>query len=242
MTNFYSAYLRNYAAKWILADNLRLFLRSTLRLINVTLDEEEWDAIRFGAKDFNLSDNPWYDYTFEGTERIAFQFATHLETEAVHIVTDCSALLGIKISAFETLFQHYRAKQGLSSMEALVSDAFAEASLPGSDNIVTFRPSEYDFERRDAFDFFNGKQWLSLVEEHPVMPIYDAGIQWLTLNAKIYFFPAYIISAIRQTRSETLETALSAISEPSRQLTVLQASIIEFVISDLKRQETTGLK
>ena len=232
---------------WVTFDNLRPFLVSCLGLVDYTLEEYEWDAIRFGTKEAKFEGDSGYTYDFEGTERVSFRFSDREELDFVHVVISCQESLLNKLQAFSAIFQYYRAEQGLSSLVPLIHHAFFDTKMLVDYNVVQLTPYQRLDGSGEAYDCFVGKTGQSVLAEDPKISFYIAGINWLTEDAKKYFLPAYAISAILLNDVEDIKYALGSLDELyaldsldelNRDLPVLQSTILEFLISDLKRRRS----
>jgi hypothetical protein len=217
---------------WIPQANLSLFLERVSTLIGYGFDDWDWDAIRFGVRDTDLKQDRWYEYELSGKPPVELAFAKAEDAKRLRVKVETEDRTAVRINALTRIMQCYEEAIGTQDLETLIEAAFIETSLPDQDKIVACDAAHLARcpECQEALAFFGGKHWIVLLKENTSLPSplpgSYAGLGFLTLEARRFFFPAYLVKAIRDKDKELLEEALGNLGQET--WTPLQQQLIEF--------------
>ena len=228
---------RRTIATWILQDNLSRFLDRVSALIRFRFQEWDWDAIRFGVRDSDAEQNRWYEYELNGqpSVNLAFAHAGNGKRLCVRIETD--AIIAARLDAFARIMQCHQANNGTQDLQILVQAAFIDLSEPDQSKIVSCDEVHLAVcsECQDTLAFFTGKHWIDLLREGAWASYGDASYWMLAAEARSFFFPAYLVIAIRDNNRYLLEEVLRRVEKEL--WTPLQQELIQYAVSLLKRDE-----
>lgn len=217
---------------WILQDNLLLFVGRVSVLIGYGFEDWDWDAMRFGVRDTDIKQDRWYEYGLSGKPLVELAFAEGEDAKRLHVKVETEDCAAVRIEALARIMQCYEEALGTQALEILMEAAFIETPLPDQDKQIACDAAHLARcpECQDALAFFGGKHWRTLLREEVPLPSSlggsYAGLGFLTLEAQRFFFPAYLVMAIRDKDKDLLENALDRVG---RELwTPLQQELIEF--------------
>lgn len=217
---------------WILQDNLYLFLERVSTLIGYGFEDLDWDANRFGVRDTDSNQDRWYEYILEGQPPVELAFAGAEDAKRLHVKVKTEDCTAVRMEALARIMQCYTEASGMQDLKILVEVAFLETSLPDRDKIVACDAAHLAccLECREVLAFFGGKHWMTLLREKVPLPgslsgSY-AGLGFLTLEAQRFFFPAYLLKAMRDKDKDLLERAVDCVGQEL--WTPLQQELIEF--------------
>ena len=128
--------------------------------------------------------------------------------------------------------QCYEEASGTQALKILMEAAFSESPMPDRDKIVACDAAHLArcLECQEALAFFGGKHWITLLrKEVPLLNSWGgsyAGLGLLTLEAQCFFFPVYLVTAIRDKDKNLLENVLERVGQ--EHWTPLQQELIAF--------------
>lgn len=224
---------------WIWQNNLRLFLERLSALIGYGFDSWDWDAIRFGIRDTDIKQDRWYEYELSGKPPVVLAFADAEDRKRLSVKVATEERVAVRIEALTQIMQCFEEASGTQDLEILMEAAFIETSPPDQDRIVACDAAHLAQcpECQEVFASFGGKHWMTLLREKAPLPSSSggsyAGFGFLTREAQRFFFPAYLVTAIRDKDRDLLENALDRLGQEL--WTPLQQELIEFA-----RQLLTG--
>lgn len=224
-----SEYVSERATTWILQDNLRLFLERGSALIAYPFDESDWDAVRFGARETNIARNEWYEYELFGEPSVKFAFAEQGDRRCVRVHIETSDSVLTRLAALARIMQCY--EETSAALEILTQSAFLETQEPFQGKLMSCAPEHLAIceECQEAQEFFSGKRWIDLLQGDYRLPWGWADAVFLSKEARRYFFPAYLVSAIHNkddNETDALDYALKLVEQEN--WTPLQQALIEF--------------
>jgi hypothetical protein len=208
---------------WILPDNLHLFLERVSALIGYRFEDWDWDAVRLGVRDTDLQRDQWYEYELSGSPSVKLTFAHAGDAKHLTVKVESEEHTAIRIDAIARIMQCYDEVRGTQDLEILIQAAFIETPKPDEDEIVSCTAAHLAIcpEHQEALAFFRGKHWMDLVRGDDPLP----RSPFLSQKARRFFFPAYLVAAIRDHDGDLLETALSSMGKET--WTPFQQELIE---------------
>src|SRR5579862_5042108 len=97
---------------WILEDNLQVFLTLAARLIGYTIDDSDWDAVRFGIEGTDIWANNWYGYPLVGTPPIQFRFARPEVVSWIAVRWETEDEIYARVQSLVRILQRYEPNKG----------------------------------------------------------------------------------------------------------------------------------
>jgi hypothetical protein len=215
-------------ATWILRDNCHLFLERVAARIANRFDDWDWDAIRFGIQDTDDRQDRWYEYELIGMTTVALALAEGKDADRLHVRVQTEGSVATRISAIARIMQCRAPLTSTRELEILVGAAFIEMPRPSGDEIVSCSAAHLAKcpEHQETLSFFRVKHWLTRVQEGDRLPNGYADLGFLTPQAVRFFFPAYLIAAIREHDEFLLDMALRRVENMT--WTPLQGELIDF--------------
>jgi hypothetical protein len=212
---------------WVLRDNLRLFLERVSGFIGYRFDESDWDAVRLGVREASASQNRRYDFTLFGESNANFVFEAAEDGRRVVVFVEAQEAVLIKTGAFARVMQCYE-EESTAALEILAQAAFLESLEPYRGKVVscTKKHLAICLECQEAQAYFSGKRWIDLIHGSEPLPIHWAYPVFLTPEAQRYFFPAYLVCALRDRDAEILDAGLN--NSGRGEWTPLQQELIDF--------------
>ncbi len=216
---------------WILQDNLRLFLERGSALIAYPFDESDWDAVRFGVRETSVARNEWYEYELFGEPSVKFAFAEEGDGRRLRIDVETIAPVLTRLEALARIMQCYE-ETSTATLEILTQAAFLETLEPFQGELMGCDDERLAicFECQEVQEFFSGKRWADLLQGDYWLPMGYAGANFLAQEARRYFFPAYLVVAIRNTniryRRDDIDYEIGLVKQ--EKWTPLQQALIEF--------------
>ncbi len=222
---------QNAITTWIPESNLLLFLERVSARIGYRFEDWDWDAIRFGIRDTDLNQDRWYAYELSGTPPIAFAFARTEEAGRLRVNVAAEERMAVRIDALARIMQCYDPTTGMRDLETLIEAAFPATPRPDPNHIVACDSAHlaHCLECQDALACFRDKHWMDLLREETPLPRSVAGLGFITLEARRFFFPAYLVRALRDQDAELLEIALGSLERET--WTPLQQELLDFARS-----------
>jgi hypothetical protein len=213
---------------WILQDNLLLFLERVSALIGYRFEDWDWDAIRFGMRDIGVEQAHGYEYELSGAPPVKLAFAEAGDAKRLRVHVETEDHTAARIDALARILQCYAQTTGTQDLETLIEAAFMETPAPDQSKIVACDAAHFARcpECQEALSFFRGRHWIDLLRGKASLPRSYAGLELLTPEARRFFFPAYLVKAIRDKDEDLLEMALES-TRPDM-WTPLQQELIEF--------------
>jgi hypothetical protein len=217
---------------WLLQENLSLFLERVSALVGYGFEGWDWDALRFGVRDTDIKQDRWYEYTLSGNPPVELAFAGAEDAKRLHVKVESEDRTAVRIEALARIMQCYEEALGTQDLEMLIEAAFLETHLPDQDKLVACDAAHLARcpECQEVLAFFGGKHWRTLLREEVPLPSalggFYAGLGLLTLEAQRFFFPAYLVTAIRDKDKDLVENALERVGQ--EHCTPLQQELIEF--------------
>lgn len=223
---------------WIREDNLKLFLEMASEVVGYRFDAWDWDAIRFGIRDTGRKQDIWYEYALVGTSPVHFSFARE-GIDHLSLKVEAEAMILTRFEALTRITQCRFDGSMSQELENLIESAFASMSYPGDEHIMACEETHLAgcVECQEAFAFFRGKDWKELAREDASLPYHYGGPIFLTSEARRFFIPAYLITALRHSNREKLEAVLSLMPADQWEFTPLQQQLISFALRQIEEQE-----
>ena len=143
-----------------------------------------------------------------------------------------------KIGAITRIMQCFENAGDTQDLEILIRAAFIEYQLSDQERVINCNLDHLAWcvECQEAQAYFRGKLWTALLDEDKELPQSVSGLECLTLGARRYFFPAYLLKSMREKDVHLLSIALHAVGGET--WTPLQEELIEFVKSLLQYPES----
>jgi hypothetical protein len=216
---------------WISPDNLCRFLKRVSVLIRYRFEDWDWDAIRFGIRDTDVPQDQWYEYELNGTPPVKFAFANTGDAKRLSVKVVSEEPTAVRMDAVARIMQCYDETLGTQDLETLVQAAFMETPEPDEDEIVSCEAAHLAVcpEHQEALAFFSGRHWMDLLRGDDPLPSpmggSYAGLGFLTPPARRFFFPAYLVTAIRNNDGDMLDAALGSMGTEA--WTPFQQELIE---------------
>ena len=101
-------------ADWIWQDNLEPFLTTLSWVVDYTIDDDDWQAIKTGLLETDGDLLRWCSYEFAGTSVMKFRIAVDRGTEVLQVEVDGLAELEARVEIAVAVFQnfHLRKRRG----------------------------------------------------------------------------------------------------------------------------------